>query len=66
MELVDKFLNKNYKKLFLGLFENGSLEKILKYETLEGCNTYIHLLQGLRNKCMIIKGNKKTIIINDC
>ncbi len=43
MELVDKFLNKKFKKLFLNLFDNGSLEKILKYETLEGESSQIKI-----------------------
>jgi hypothetical protein len=43
MDLVDKFLNNKFKKLFLSLFENGSLEKILKYETLDGDSELIQI-----------------------
>jgi hypothetical protein len=35
MDLIEKLLNKKFKRIFLSLFSNGSLEKILKYDMLD-------------------------------
>lgn len=54
LELVDWLLNRKFKKHFLSLFNNGSLEKILKYEILEADLDKIYTLKGLRNQWLIV------------